>query len=554
MADSLVLTSGASTTTGTSGNVTINTATPGGGGTAGNILFQVSGTTQAFVNSFGVGIGSTPGTSPTITSGSGAPSSTQPTGSMYLNTSSIGSGIYSRLATGWIYPIVYSTLTAPITATTNTNTVNVYTVDSTSGNDGVILHSHAGGPTTYVMPAPTSGRQIVIRDITGTIETTNQTGGYITGLGSTSNVIFVAPHGTESFNGSSGYALSGSAFHFTNNSATVTATSSLFTTELAPGMSIVPVGGTATTTASYIISSISNATTLTLTTNYTGTTSTTGTATMNSLAYYANWGTLTLFSDGTNWFATSNKPLRAYLTGNGTFIPSPGCTSAYLVGCGGGGGGGGGSTQQNGGGGGGALQSTLTINMTPNVASGYTVVVGSGGIGGAAAAGGNNGGLGGTTSFGTLAYFYGASGGGSSSTNTTTPTGGLSFNTGSVNVYSSNSSASSNFGTSNYASAATILTTTLPSYFAMGGLVAGANGFNNISATNGNYIGGTTNGGGGGGAGPQGNGANGVSSGSNGNSVAANTGAGGGGGGITVTTGSTGGNGGSGYLYVYTWM
>lgn len=204
---SLVLTSGASTTTGTSGNVTINTATPGGGGTAGNILFQVSGTTQAFVNSFGVGIGSTPGTSPTITSGSGAPSSTQPTGSMYLNTSSIGSGIYSRLATGWIYPIVYSTLTAPITATTNTNTVNVYTVDSTSGNDGVILHSHAGGPTTYVMPAPTSGRQIVIRDITGTIETTNQTGGYITGLGSTSNVIFVAPHGTESFNGSSGYAL-----------------------------------------------------------------------------------------------------------------------------------------------------------------------------------------------------------------------------------------------------------------------------------------------------------------------------------------------------------
>ena len=567
---SLVLTSGASTTTGTSGNVTINTATPGGGGTAGSILFQISGTTQAFVNSSGVGIGSTPGTSPTISSGSGVPSSTQPTGSVYLNTTSLNNSgsVYVRNSS-WLPAGSYITLTAPITFTTSTNTVATYIVDSTSGgNDATILHNHTG-VTTYVMPAPSVGRQVVIRDITGAIETTATNGssantGFITGTGTNSNVIFIAPHTTESFNGSTGYSLTGTV---TNSaSTTITGSSTKFTTELAPGMSITFSNQAS---VSYVVSAIASDTSLTLTTSFTGTGSAGNTAKMNSLAYYSNYGTLTLFSDGTNWFATSNKPLRVYLTANGTFIPSPGCTAAYLVGCGGGGGGGGGtSAGSGGGGGGGALQAIMTANLTPNVANGYAVTIGAGGTGGAAASGGNNGNPGGTTSFGTLAYFYGASGGGGTGSGNNSSTGGLSFTTGIVgnlNIYSSvtsNGNGSAVIGSS--AIDSSIIAPFLQGSFAMGGngswggSSASVNaGMTNITANNGTYTGGTaggsSNAGGGGGAGPQGNGGNG-GSGVGGSSAGANTGAGGGGGGVLVTTGTAGGNGGSGYLYVYTWM
>jgi hypothetical protein len=554
---SLILTSGASTTTGTSGNVTINTGTPGAGGTAGNIQFQVSGTTQAFVNSSGLGIGSTPGTSPTISSGSGVPSSTQPTGSIYLNTNgSSNTGIYTRYSNIWSSSVAYTGLTAPVSFTTNTNTSSPYVVDVTVGNDAVILHSHSGAPTTYVMPAPTVGRQVIIRDITGTIETTNQTGGYITGTASTSNVIFVAPHAAESFNTSSGYSLTGTV---TNSaSTTVTGSSTLFTKELAPGMSITFSNQSG---VSYIVSSITNDTSLTLTTAFTGTGSSGNTAKMNSLAYYANWGTLTLFSDGTNWFASSNKPLRVYLTANGTFIPSPGCTAAYLVGCGGGGGGGGGTTNQAGGGGGGATQSTMTVNLTPNISGGYVVTIGAGGTAGSTGAAG---GAGGTTSFGTtsIANFYGASGGGAGSTANQYAAGGLSFNTGisgNLNIYSSSNSTGN--GTAAIGSGTTITSANITGSTAMGGYggnsggSSGGTGMTNISATLTSYTGGTggtgTNGSGGGGAGPQGNGATGTTNGNPGNTPNANSGAGGSGGGGGATTGGAGG---SGYLYVYTWM
>ena len=543
---SLVLTSGSSSTTGISGNVTINTATPGGGGTAGNILFQVSGTTQAFVTTnasgAGFGIGSTPGTSPTITSGTGTPSSTEPNGSLYLNVAgSSSSVIYTRQNGTWASVSTAGIQIIPLTETITTNSSHsIYTVDSTGGgSDGIILHNYTASTTgyTYIMPAPTAGRQIIIRDITGGIETAN-TGGYITGTGTSSKVIFIAPHAVESFNGSSGYALSGSAFHFTNNSATVTATSSLFTTELAPGMSIVPVGGTATTTASYIISSISNATTLTLTTNYTGNTSTAGTATMNSLAYYANYGTLTLISNGTNWFASSNKPLRAYITGStGTFIPSPGSTSATLIGCGGGGGGAnnGGVSSSTGGGGGGALQSVINTSITPNTA--YSITIGAGG--------GNAGGTGGITFFGSSATFNGGSGGGGGAGGTC-GSGGYPVSNGSAtNIYSD---ALSGLGVSSIAAATAITPTNMPGMMGMGAgsfLAANTPGFNNIMG-NGSYSGGTTNNGGGGGAGPQGNGGNGASAGTGG-SAAANSGAGGGG---NYSTPGSAGAGGSGYLYI----
>jgi len=553
----LLLTSGASTTTGTSGNVTFNTSAPGYGGTISNILFQISGVTQAFVTGLttnsGLGIGSTPGTSPTITSGSGTPSTTQTSGSIYLNTSG---GLYTRQSSIWSQfgASNISQLTAPISQLVNTNTSHaIYTVDSIGSYDGVILHNYTASTTgyTYVMPAPTAGRQIVIRDITGSIETAN-TGGYITGTGTGSKVIFIAPHGTESFNGNSGFTLSGgSTFNVTNGSATVTATGSSFTTQLAPGMSIT---FSAQSSTSYIISAIGSNTSLTLATNYTGTTSTTSAATMNSLAYYANYGTITLYSDGTNWLASSNKPLRAYLTGSsGAFFISPGITNTFITAAGGGGGGGGGTTTCGGGGGGGSIQSTTNITVAANTS--YTVAIGAGGAAGATGAAG---GAGGTTSFGTLAYFYGASGGGFNSTATTYACGGYPFtNNGSTNVYSSVAYAGT--GTNSINASTGITSSNLLGQLSMGGSGAytGVTSFAGLANAvgNGSYTGGAaggTFGGGGGGAGPQGAGAAGGASGAGGSSANANTGAGGGGGGGNAST--TGGTGGSGYLYLLMYM
>jgi hypothetical protein len=560
----LILTSGASTTTGTSGNVTFNAATPGTSGTTGNILFQISGTTQAFVtglsSSTGLGIGSTPGTSPTVTSGSGTPSTTQTSGSIYLNTSTTNTGLYTRQNSAWSQLISssVSTLTAPVTEAISTNTSHsIYTVDSTTGSyDGVILHNRSGF-TTYVMPAPTAGRQIIIRDITGSIETTATNGtnantGFITGTGTNSNTIFIAPHGTESFNTSSGFVLSGvGTFNVTNGSATVTATGSSFTTQLAPGMSIT---FNAQLGISYTILSIASNTSLTLATNYTGTTTTISSATMNSLAYYANYGTLTLISDGTNWFASSNKPLRAYLTGStGSFFVSPGITNAFITAAGGGGGGGGGtSTGSGGGGGGGAIQSTTNISVTPNTTYGVTI-----GAGGTAGSTGAAGGTGGITSFSSLAYFYGASGGGFNSTGATYACGGYPFTSnGSTNVYSSVAYAGT--GAISSANPTNITSSSLFGQLSMGGSGAysSATSFAGLENTtgNGSYIGGAaggTSGGGGGGAGPQGTGAAGGASGVGGSSAGNNTGAGGGGGGVGSTSGGTGG---SGYLYLLMYM
>ena len=536
---SLILTSGASFTTGTAGNVTINTATPGGAN-PGNILFQISGTTQAFVTTntsgAGLGIGSTPGTSPTLTSGSGAPSSTQPNGSLYLNTSSSTNSVYTRQNGSWFSLSATGSQITPLIETIATNTSNsIYTVDTTSGSpDGVILHNYTASTTgyTYIMPAPTAGRQIIIRDITGGIESAN-TGGYITGSATSSKVIFIAPHGVESFNGSSGFSLTGTSTS-TTAFTTLTGSSTLFTTQLAPGMSIV---FSTQPTVSYTVTAIANSNSCTITPAYSGASASGATMKMNSLAYYANNGTLTLISNGTNWFASSNKPLRAYITTSaGLFIPSPGCTSTTIIGCGGGGGGASqNAANQTGAGGGGALQSLVNTSITPNTS--YTVTIGAGGNAGI------TGSTGGTTSFGTIAYFYGASGAGGGLSGSTV-SGGYPFNNAGSNVYSDTVSG---LGAASVSSGTTITSVNMPGMMGMGaGSVSGASasGFNNIMG-NGSYTGGTTTNGGGGGAGPQGNGGNGANA-TGGGSAAANTGAGGGG----NFGASTAGAGGSGYLYL----
>jgi hypothetical protein len=262
----------------------------------------------------------------------------------------------------------------------------VYTCDSTGPVFDYKIFHNKSGAVTYLMPAPTVGRVIEITDITGAIETGGAGGGVQ--AGAAGNWIFIGPSAAEKFNTSAGYTLTGGAtFNFTNGSPTVTATGSKFLSELAAGMTIQPSSQAG---VSYVISSIASDTSLTLTANYTGTTSAVATALMNSLAYYANFGTLRLVSDGTDWFASSNKPLRAVFTASATFIPSPGCAFATGIGWGGGGGGAGsqqGSTGTSnsalgGAGGAGAPQTEFALAVTPNAA--VTVTIGAGGNGGAA--------------------------------------------------------------------------------------------------------------------------------------------------------------------------
>lgn len=321
----------------------------------------------------------------------------------------------------------------PITQT-NTSSA-VYACDSTGPpSDSIILHNRAGF-TTYIMPAPTKGRHIDIWDITGAIETAN-TGGYITGSASTANTIFVAPNGVEKFNTSSGYAMTGTVSSLTTTALVGSGTQ--FTTELAPGMTVV---FSSQSTVSYIVDAIADNTHATLHTSYTGGAAAGATMTMNALAYYANLGRLSLVSDGTDWYASSSKPLHALLKGaSGTFIPSPGCKRATMTGSGGGGGGGSGAGATNsnlnnsvmgGGGGGGAVETTISVAVTPNVAGGYAITIGAGGNGGAApavATAGNDGAGGQYSAFGTggnlIARFIGGSGGGGGGNN-----GGAGFYT-----------------------------------------------------------------------------------------------------------------------------
>jgi hypothetical protein len=471
-------------------------------------------------------------------------------------------------------------LVAPVTVPTVTNSAStVYTVDVTSGVANYLTNHNKSGPVSYVMPAPTLGRELVWEDLTGAIQTA-------------ANNVFFVPHGAESFNGSSGYVLTGGAtFHVTNGSPTVTATGSAFTNELAEGMSIT---FSAQPGVSYIVLSVGSALSLTLTTNYGGTTSTTSTATRNSLTWGANFSRITFYSpDGTNWTAKGDgTPTKVSLTANGTFIAVQGVTLYQVTGAGGGGGSGGsgfggtGANQLNASAGGaGSVERTYTVTLTPS--TGYAVVIGAGGAGGAAALSsgtvGTPGSPGVASTFGSLLTFLGGSGGGGS--------GGAGLNNfgagGNPYTIDTGGTTASNC----YNGIAASQQGTASAAAAIGNFGQPGTGGNGVGATTsaqagskgfsqGNFTGGTAGtggasgggnigapGAGGGGAGPRGNGgngangANGVTSGVGnvgvtGTSGAANTGAGGGGSssGSNGSTGSVSGNngasGGSGYTDV----
>jgi hypothetical protein len=453
-----------------------------------------------------------------------------------------------------------------------TNSSNTtYTIDSTGGgSDYHILHNNFSGYVSYVLPTPTAGRELLIRDITGAINTT----GYN---------VFIVPHAAEAINTSYGYYIGPSSttnttFSITKGSTSVTAGASLAGI-LTAGMSIFFNSDL----KSYIVSAFNGTTGITLASAYTGTTSSTATGTISSLTFAANYGVLRLVSDGTNWYAKGDGTLTTVtFTSSGTWIPPQGVTSATVTGYGGGGGGGGGAGNATnaggGGGGGGAIQSTVTVTVTPSF--GYVVTIGAGGTGATAVtnAAGNVGGSGGNTTLGgILALFSGASGGGSGCTtanSTANTAGGLCNKTNSIvgntqgNLYSVAVSAGVGL-TSNGVNV--FVATPAGGGFSGAFLAGSAGGYNLVTNNNiadtvyapgsGGAVAGSgtaAGGGGGGGQGPGGNGGNGgagVATGTAnaGSSAAANTGAGGGGGGglgATSPAAGAGGNGGSGWMQI----
>ncbi len=178
-------------------------------------------------------------------------------------------------------------LTAPVVGTVRTNSANaIWTFDTTGGgSDFMVIHNHAGA-TSYVWPGLTTDRFIDVKDKTGAIQTV-------------ANNIFLVPSANEKIDNAAAFALTGTAYHFTNGSGTVTATGSLFTSELAIGMSIQSSNQSG---VNYIITAIATDLSLTITPVFSGTTTTTATSTRTSLTYSTNSGCLRIFTDGTDLF------------------------------------------------------------------------------------------------------------------------------------------------------------------------------------------------------------------------------------------------------------
>ena len=464
------------------------------------------------------------------------------------------------------------TLSAPVTETTRVNSAGaVYTIDVTGGGaDGIIQHNRSGA-TTYILPAVTAGRLLVLEDVTGAIQTP-------------ANNVFLVPAGSETINGSSGFVLSGGAtFNFTNGSPNVTATGSAFTKELAVGMALQSSNQPG---VNYIVASITSDSLLALTANFSGTTTATATATRTSVTFAANFGALTCGAQNGNWrIKGDGTQTKVSFTGAGTLILPPGVTLADFLGAGGGGGGAGGgrcnggSTQAAGGGGGGgaAIEKLFRgVSVSGNVA--YAVTPGAGGAHGAGSVTNNtagaNGSNGASSTVGTLGLTWVGGSGGQQGGTAAGGSGGAAF-AGARNA-TTNLSVVNNSGTGGGfaavggaggtgGAATTGASGSAGNLSDVGGFAGGAGGSpGTFTATDGSGAGG-----GGGGAGPRGaggsggNGGAGVAGGTGGNgtsggAVGANTGAGGGGGGgggagATSGNGGDGIDGGSGYVdVVYT--
>ena len=166
-----------SSSSGSGGNLILKSGTHTTTGLDGYVFLETDGTVQAFVTPAisggtlaGLGIGPTPGVSPVIAAGTGAPSTASPNGSIFLRTDGTsGTGIYTRQGGTWTAVGAGSgtSLTGPVTSTVrqNTSTTN-YLMDTTNGiGDYIVLNSNTltnidtvsltGAPTATVTAGST---------------------------------------------------------------------------------------------------------------------------------------------------------------------------------------------------------------------------------------------------------------------------------------------------------------------------------------------------------------------------------------------------------------
>jgi hypothetical protein len=135
---------------------------PAGGDLAGtypnpwvSTLSGPAGVTQAFVSAnaggIGFGIGTTPGTDPTITRGTGVPATTQPNGSVFMRTDGAGgTGLYTRQTGTWI-PIGGATWGADLVNSTATNQyVSSLSINATAFGHGAGGAISVNGTGTYL--------------------------------------------------------------------------------------------------------------------------------------------------------------------------------------------------------------------------------------------------------------------------------------------------------------------------------------------------------------------------------------------------------------------
>lgn len=147
----------------------------------GTVSLQSAGTTVAAITPGGLAITNSSG--PTLTSGTGAPASTPPNGSVYLRTDGTGATtVYERAGGAWS-PLVSNGLAAPL-ATTVRTTATSTSYDATTP-DALIVTNQAG-PITVTLPAPTAGRTLFLADKSGNAQ---------------SNAITLARSSTEKING-----------------------------------------------------------------------------------------------------------------------------------------------------------------------------------------------------------------------------------------------------------------------------------------------------------------------------------------------------------------
>ncbi len=229
------------------GAIRIATGAPGTGGSGaagayGNITLETGAGTLAFVTSNaagpGFGIGSTPGTDPTITRGTGVPATTQTNGSLFLRTdgTSGSNALYAR--EGGVWYAIGGTTTANAALTFEGQAFQLAAIGN--GN-GTISWPAATTVATITQAPPTSDvgvNGLLIQSqsafagastfLTGSTLTLNSGAGATTN-GSSGNIVLTAPAATGAGTQGQAQINAQTVVTWANNNYTVSAAASALT-------------------------------------------------------------------------------------------------------------------------------------------------------------------------------------------------------------------------------------------------------------------------------------------------------------------------------------